>query len=270
MGSPEFNELGKQVAILEEKLRKAKQATDEATQSTDKQTESVKRLKQELRDLGNEQEQVDEGNKRVASSNSQVSESFGNINGQASETAISLGNLSEAFVRQALEAAGAAGSIRGYVDTLNAYFEQGRQQEEAILRAIDVIDRQNAALSDEDRIRRQLIQQYGESSTLIEVLLKKKLELLRANKANNDESQREIDLEKEKNAGIAGGLGTGNQAQQASAATGNRNGGGSAANRGESAPISITINQNGATPETIRELTPLIERELIRLGALRR
>lgn len=270
VGSPEFNELGKQVAILEEKLRKAKQATDEATQSTDKQTESVKRLKQELRDLGNEQEQVDEGNKRVASSNSQVSESFGNINGQASETAISLGNLSEAFVRQALEAAGAAGSIRGYVDTLNAYFEQGRQQEEAILRAIDVIDRQNAALSDEDRIRRQLIQQYGESSTLIEVLLKKKLELLRANKANNDESQREIDLEKEKNAGIAGGLGTGNQAQQASAATGNRNGGGSAANRGESAPISITINQNGATPETIRELTPLIERELIRLGALRR
>ena len=41
------------------------------------------------------------------------------------------------------------------------------------------------------------------------------------------------------------------------------------ASRGDS-PINITINQNGATPETIREIAPLIERELGRLGALRR
>ena len=261
--SAEFQRLKKEVADSEERIRRLTESGDRNKDSVDKQTEAVKRLKQELRDLGNEQDDVNSGNERLSEGNSQVSESFGSIT-------ISLGNLSGAFVRTALEAAGAAGTIRGYIDTLNDYFAEGARQEEAILRAIDVIDRQNAALSDEDRIRRQLIQQYGESSTLIEVLLKKKLELLRANKANNDESQREIDLEKEKNAGIAGGLGTGNQAQQSSAATGNRNGGGSAANRGESAPISITINQNGATPETIRELTPLIERELIRLGALRR
>ena len=176
--------------------------------------------------------------------------------------------MTEAFVRQALEAAGAAGSIRGYVDTLNAYFEQGRQQEEAILRAIDVVDRQNSVLSEEDRIRRQLVQQYGESSALIDVLLKKKLELLRAQRDGNKETEREIELEKEKAAGFAGGLGTGAQAQQANAETGSRSNG--SPGRNEAAPINVTINQNGATPETIRELTPLIERELSRLGSLRR
>ena len=170
-------------------------------------------------------------------------------------------------MQQALEAAGAAGSIRGYVDTLNAYFERGRQEEEAILRAIDVIDRQNAALSDEDRIRRQLIQQYGESSTLIDVLLKK-AGTLRANKANNDESQREIDLEKKKR-------GHRWRARHWQSGSAGRRGNWRQEWRRVVKPWRGRASQHHYQPERRHagnhpRTDPLIERELVRLGALRR
>ena len=45
---------------------------------------------------------------------------------------------------------------------------------------------------------------------------------------------------------------------------------GSVAGAPRDGSVNITINQNGATPETIRDIAPLIERELGRLGALRR
>ena len=130
--------------------------------------------------------------------------------------------------------------------------------------------RQNAELTEEDRIRQRIINQYGSSSRLVEELVQQELRLAEARKKGNDESERGIEIEQRR--GQAGGIGTQSQAQAAAgpgAATGKKSSANGGSSRGDS-PINITINQNGATPETIREIAPLIERELGRLGALRR
>ncbi len=266
--SATFSALTAEIGKTEAKIAALEASTKGATQATEQQIQVVKRLKQELQNLGDQQDNVDQGNKKLAKSNSQVSDSFGNIDRQSSEAAVSMGNLTEAFVRQALEAAGASTSVRDYIRTLNSYFDRGKDEERALLNAIDLRRRQNAELTEEDRIRQRIINQYGESSTLVEVLVQEELKLAEARRRGNDEAERGIEIEQRRR-GQAGGLGTtGTAADTAPGASAGR---GSVAGAARNdAPINITINQNGATPETIRDLAPLIERELGRLGSLRR
>lgn len=264
----EFSNYSKKIAETEAKIAALEASTKGATQATEQQIQVVKRLKQELQNLGDQQDDVDKGNKKLAKSNSQVSDSFGNIDRQSSSAAVSMGNLTEAFVRQALEAAGTSKSMRDYLRTLNDFFAQGADEEEQLLNAIELRRRQNAELTEEDRIRQKIINQYGESSSLVEVLVQEELKLAEARRRGNDEAERGIEIEQRRR-GQAGGLGAaGSAADTAPGASAGR-GNVTSATRADS-PINITINQNGATPETIRDLAPLIERELGRLGALRR
>jgi hypothetical protein len=267
--SATFSALSVEIAKTEAKIAALEASTKGATQATEQQIEVVQRLKRELQNLGDQQDNVDQGNKKLVKSNSQVSDSFGNIDRQSSSAAVSMGNLTEAFVRQALEAAGASTSMRDYLRTLNAFFDQGKDEEQLLQNAIDLRRRQNAELTEEDRIRQRIINQYGSSSILIEELVQQELRLAQARREANQESERGIEIEQRRR-GQAGGIGGNGQAQEAAPATTSGRGtaaGGSA--RGD-APINIVINQNGATPETIRDLAPLIERELGRLGSLRR
>jgi TP901 family phage tail tape measure protein len=218
-GGATMEALSNEVKKAEENIRKLTESGDQNKKSTDDQAKSVRNLSDELRNLGSAQDSAVDGNRRLSNSNSQVSDSFGNVGQASNEVTISLGNLNEAYVQQALAAAGASGTIQGYLNTLNSWFEAGARQEEQIRRAIDVAERQNQVLSDEDRIRRQLEEQYGTSSSLLDELVKKKLELLRASRENNDETQREIDLEKAKAAGVAGGLGKSAAGDSGTAAT---------------------------------------------------
>lgn len=268
-GSPAFTKLAEQAGDLEKKIKDVKDRIDEVSNSNVRVTNSSNNAANAAQNQSAATQQAADSADNLTESTDNLTESTHQGAQATRGWALEFGTLSDAFKEAAINASLTSTSYLEFANRINAFIEQGNLQEEAIKRAIDVIDRQNSALSEEDRIRRQLIAQYGNSSTLIEELVQKKLRLLEVNRQNNAESEREIELEKEKAAGIAGGLGTNPRAAPDAASTGGRQSAGTSA-RGEAAPISITINQNGATPETIRELTPLIERELSRLGALRR
>jgi len=267
-GSPAFIKLAQDAATLEEQIKLAKEAIDAASGSNKNLADSANKAAEALRRLRQEQEGNTEAGDNLQQQNEDTADSFGNIANQSSSVAISIGTLTEEFVRNALAAAGNAKSVRDYLRTLNDFFAQGADEEKQLRDAIEIRERQNAQLSEEDRIRRRIKDQYGESSTLVEKLVQIELKLAEARKKTNDESQRGFEIE-QRRAGLAGGIGTQGGPQTAAPATSAGRGSVAGAPRDNSA-VNITINQNGATPETIRDLAPLIERELGRLGALRR
>ena len=267
-GSPAFIKLAQDAATLEEQIKLAKEAIDAASGSNENLADSANKAAEALRRLRQEQEGNTEAGGNLQQQNEDTADSFGNIANQSSSVAISIGTLTEEFVRNALAAAGNAKSVRDYLRTLNDFFAQGADEEKQLRDAIEIRERQNAQLTEEDRIRRRIKDQYGESSTLVEKLVQIELKLAEARKKTNDESQRGFEIE-QRRAGLAGGIGTQGGPQTAAPATSAGRGSFAGAPRDNSA-INITINQNGATPETIRDLAPLIERELGRLGALRR
>ena len=266
-GSPAFIKLAQDAATLEEQIKLAKEAIDAASGSNKNLADSANKAAEALRRLRQEQEGNTEAGDNLQQQNEDTADSFGNIANQSSSTAISIGTLTEEFVRNALAAAGNAKSVRDYLRTLNDFFAQGADEEKQLRDAIEIRERQNAQLTEEDRIRRRIKDQYGESSTLVEKLVQIELKLAEARKKTNDESQRGFEIE-QRRAGLAGGIGTQGGPQTAAPAT--SAGRGSVAGAPRDGSVNITINQNGATPETIRDIAPLIERELGRLGALRR
>ena len=266
-GSPQFEALAKQAAQLAAEIQKAneriKQAGDEFGNVDNKANNAAGSLRNFASAAGDAGDAADD----LKSSNSQVADSFGNIGNKSSETAISLGNLSEAFVRQALEAAGAAKSAKDYIDTLNRYFAAGADQEEKIKARLDQLSRQNAALSEEEQIRKRLALQYGTSSTLLDELVRKELELAHAKKQANDETERGIQIEAQRTAGF-GGVGTGQQAEATGGATGGRGSSGGGGDRG--AP-QIVINVQGMTTDQARQFVEQsVVPELERINRLSR
>jgi len=265
-GSPEFQALAKEAAALEAQIAKTKAQIDDAASSTDRLARSAESTSSSLRNFASAAGDAGDAADDLKSSNSQVADSFGNIGNKSSETAISLGNLSEAFVRQALEAAGAAKSAKDYIDTLNRFFAAGADQEEKIKARLDQLSRQNVALSEEEQIRKRLALQYGTSSTLLDELVRKELELARAKKQANDETKRSIQIEAQRTAGF-GGVGTGQQAEATGGATSSR---GSAAGGGRSAP-QIVINVQGMTTDQARQFVEQsVVPELERINRLSR
>lgn len=247
------------IAKMQEAIDKAKGAQKDLSDQTDSAANSLRNFASAAGDAGDAADDL-------KSSNSQVADSFGNIGNKSSETAISLGNLSEAFVRQALDAAGAAKSAKDYIDTLNRYFAAGADQEEKIKARLDQLSRQNAALSEEEQIRKRLALQYGTSSTLLDELVRKELELARAKKQANDETERSIQIEAQRTAGF-GGVGTGQQAEATGGATGGRGSGGG----GDRGAPQIVINVQGMTTDQARQFVEQsVVPELERINRLSR
>lgn len=247
------------IAKMQEAIDKAKGAQKDLSDQTDSAANSLRNFASAASDAGGAAADL-------KSSNSQVADSFGNIGNKSSETAISLGNLSEAFVRQALDAAGAAKSAKDYIDTLNRFFAAGADQEEKIKARLEVLNRHNAALSEEERIRRRIILQYGESSALTEELIRREIELARAKKLTNDETERGIQIEAQRTAGF-GGVGTGQQAEATGGATGGRGSGGG----GDRGAPQIVINVQGMTTDQARQFVEQsVVPELERINRLSR
>ena len=266
-GSPEFQALAKEAAALEAQIAKTKAQIDDAASSTDRLARSAESTSSSLRNFASAAGDAGDAADDLKSSNSQVADSFGNIGNKSSETAISLGTLSEEFVRQALEAAGAAKSAKDYIDTLNRYFAAGADQEEKIKARLDQLSRLNSALSEEEQIRKRLALQYGTSSTLLDELVRKELELARAKKRANDETERSIQIEAQRTAGF-GGVGTGQQAEATGGATGGRGSSGGGGDRG--AP-QIVINVQGMTTDQARQFVEQsVVPELERINRLSR
>lgn len=219
----------------------------ELSGANDQVTNSANRAADAVRNYGNAAGSAADAAGRSSESNSQVAQSFGNIANQSSSTAISLGNLTEAFVRQAMEAAGAAGSIREYIRTWNDFIASAADEDKAIADRIDQLNRQNAALDEEAKIRRRLELQYGTSSTRLEELIQLELKLAQAKRERNKESEREIEIE-ERRAQVAGGLNYGSNAASDSSASS-----GGSASGGKSTTVELVLrNETNATGQTAR------------------
>jgi TP901 family phage tail tape measure protein len=261
-GTDTFRALTAEIGKTEASITAMQAGIDKAAASQDALADKTDRASQSLRNFAGAAAGAADAADNVSSSNSQVSESFGNIGNQSSSAAIGLGNLTEAYVREALAAAGSAKSAREYIDTLNQYFNAGADIEQQILGRLNALRGQNEVLSEEDQIRARLIDKYGNSSRLIEELVQAELKLAQAKKRTNDEAQRGIEIE-DRRTGQAGGFG-------AAQPTAEANPRGSVGGRGDAPATVVNVQIEGLTAAGVREVTPLIERELSRLGALRR
>ena len=192
----------------------------------------------------------------ASQSNSQVSDSFGNIGRQSSQAAISLGNMTEAYARLAVEAAGAQASQEGYLDTINSFFDAAAEQEALIADRIDQLNRQNAALDEEARLRRQLELQWGTSSTRLEELVQIELKQLKVKQDQIQATRTEIDQEKELANIRAGGINFGgNASNTASADTSPA----TSAGRGSTTVELVLRNETNATGPTARMSTDQLD-----------
>lgn len=269
--SAEFYELSRQIAATEGSVAKLKEAQSELAKANKDSGDSARDAAGGLREYASAADSAGTAASHASESNSAVSESFGNITGQSSSVAVSLGNMSEAFTRMALAAAGASRTAEDYVDTWNRFVAQAEDEDRRIADRIDQLQRQNAVLDEESRIRRVLEQQYGTSSTRLEELVQLELKLAEAKRTTNRESERSIEIE-QRRAGLAGGIGTQNQgagtaAPATSAGRGSAGGGG----RDAAQVVSVTINGLPTDRASVRSwVSDVLLPELDRVSRLSR
>lgn len=243
--SDSFRALSAEIGKTEASIAKMQAAIDGAAKSNNDLANSADKASESLRNQASAAGAASSGADNVSSSSDNASESLSNFEQQTKSVSFSLGNMSEAFVKQALAAAGAADSADGYIDTWNAYIQRYEMVNKAAESLLDHLNRQNAALTEEDKIRRRLIAQGFESTTLIDQLVAAELRLANAKKQTNDEAQRGVQIEEQRR-GQAGGLGTQNTATAAApTASGGRGTSGGAGSRDSSAPA-IVVNVSGA------------------------
>lgn len=267
----EFKQLSDQIAVAEAAIAKLKEASAGAGKTLADTGNDARDAAGGLREYADAAGSAGRAADSASESNSAVSDSFGNIGRQSSSIAISLGNLTEAFVRQAQAAAGASTSADDYRETWNAFIAQSEQIEQRLANRIDLLTRMTAATDEESRIRAELEQQYGTSSRRLEELVQLELKLAEAKRQRNQEAEREIEIE-DRRQQQAGGIGTQGRAAQTDtvAATGGR---GTAAGGGSriDAPIAITVNGLPSDRETWRQLVAdVIVPEIKRIERLSR
>jgi len=254
-----FRALTVEIGKAEERIRALTEAQQKAKVSTDAQTGSTQQATGALREYASASAQAERSSSQLADRNSQVRQSFGNIGAAASETAISLGTMSEEYVRQALAAAGASKSIKGYLDTLNRQFEAGIEQQRQVADRLAQQEKLNRGLDEEAQALDRLRQQYpaiaeGELKKLYDAQ-KRYTELL---ERQNRTKREGLDLDQQaaaNAAGVAGGLNTGRNAGQQQGA--DQGGGGSGGG------VSSIINVNIAgvvTDDVAREIANRIAR----------
>ena len=269
--SDSFRALTAEIGKTEASIASMQAAIDKAAGATDNQADQTDRLTESLRNLREQQQEVEQGNERVADSSGQVADEFSNIGNQSSSAAVSMGTLTEEFVRNALAVAGNAKSVRDYLRTINDFFAQGQDEENQLRAMIEIRERQNATLTEEERIRKRIQDQYGTSSTLVEVLVQQELKLAQARRESNQEAERGIEIE-QRRAGLAGGIGTQGAPQTAAPATSAVRSTSAGAGSRDGAPA-IVVNVSGAPTDAAgwRDIVSrFIAPELERLDRLSR
>lgn len=261
-------EIGKteaNIAALQEKIDKTAKAQDDLSDKTDKASNSLRGQASAARDAA-------DATDRVGESSDRASESTGNFGKNAKAAQVSLGNYSQELINLGLQMQKQAFSAKAIIDVWANIKRAYDQANTSVERAIDVMKKQNTELSEEQKIREQVIAQYGNYTTRIEELIRLKLEQARANRAANDEAEREIQIVERRQAQIAGGIGItrGTQATDQTAPTtggrGNVAGGGRS---GEAPQINITVQ--GMTTDQAREfVAQAVVPELARLDRLSR
>lgn len=260
-----------QIIATEAQIAKLKEASDKAAGSNKGLAESADTAANSMRNQASAADRVASSSDRASESTSQASEEFGNIGNQSSSAAVSMGTLTEEFVRNALAVAGNAKSVRDYLRTINDFFAQGQDEENQLRAMIELRERQTAQLTEEDRIRRRIKDQYGESSTLVEKLVQIELKLAEARRKTNDEGERGLEIE-QRRAGLAGGIGTQGGPQTAAPATSAGRGTTAGAGSRDAAPA-IVVNVSGAPTDAAgwREIVSrFIAPELERINRLSR
>ncbi len=243
--SDSFRALTVEIGKTEASIATMQAAIDEAAKSNNDLANSADTAAGSMRNQASAADRVASSADGARDSTSQASEEFGNIGNQSSSAAVSMGTLTEEFVRNALAVAGNAKSVRDYLRTINDFFAQGQDEENQLRAMIEIRERQNATLTEEDRIRRRIKDQYGESSTLVEKLVQLELKLAEAKRKTNDEGERGIEIE-QRRAGVAGGIGTqGGPATAAGPATSAGRGTVAGAGSRDAAPA-IVVNVSGA------------------------
>jgi hypothetical protein len=255
------------IAETEGKIAALRAANDAAAGSTRDLADSANSAATALHNQASAADSAGNAGGRLENTNSQVSKSFGNIGRQSSEVAISLGTMTQAYLEQITAVAGAAKSAGDYIRAISAGFAAFEDEEKRIRDRIAILDRQNASLSEEDKIRAQIERRYGTSSTLVDVLIQKEIAFREAKKKTNEETQRGLDLEKER-AGVAGGFGAGRPNADQGAATAAGKGAGDQGG-GKGAVVNITVQGLPNDRDTWRGIVrDLIEPELRNLRAL--
>lgn len=255
-----FRALTIEIGKAEERIRALTNAQQKAKASTDAQTESTREATGALREYASASSQAERSGGQLADSNSEVRESFGNIGAAASSAEISLGNINEQFARQALEAAGAAGTIRGYLRTLNQFTEESARQQRAVEQRTEAQRRMTASMSEEEQILQRLQQQYpAVARDALKPLADAELALAKARERKNAATQTGLDLETKAAAAAnktAGGLnfGGGGSGTQS-------NGGGAQQTTQAGASIINNFNISGVVTDDIaRELAERVAR----------
>ena len=244
-GSPEFIRFAQDAAKLEEQIRLAKEAIDEASGANERLSGSSDKASRSLREQASAAGEAASKADDVSSSSDNASESLSNFEQQSKSVSFSLGTMSEAFARQAQEATLAAKSADEYVAIWNSYVQRFEDVDQQIQKHIDVLRAQNGEMTEEDRIRRLLLVQYGNASTRIEELVQLKLKQAEAARKANDEAEREIEIETRRTQ-LAGGIGTqGGPATAAGPATSAGRGTVAGAGSRDAAPA-IVVNVSGA------------------------
>lgn len=263
IGSPEFEKLAAQSRVLGERVAEAREKVDAATASFRNIADASTGAAGGLRTFASAADSAAASADRVRESNSAVSESFGNIGRNTSEVGISLGNLSEEYVRQALNAAGATNSAHEYLRTLNRFFEYGQRRAEQVDREIERT-RELLALQDEDaKLRAEIVREFGTQSARIDELvqLRKRLADIQRRNIDDNRAEREsLQQLEEAQARSAGGIG---------GRVGTPEGAAAATPAGSSvkAPVSVNVTINGLPDdrsgwdEIVRErIAPALER----------
>ena len=164
------------------------------------------------------------------------------------------------------------GAPRDYLRTINDFFAQGQDEENQLRAMIEIRERQNATLTEEERIRKRIQDQYGTSSTLVEVLVQQELKLAQARRESNQEAERGIGIE-QRRAGLAGGIGTQGQPAAAAPATSASRGstGGGSRESGAQIVQNVTINGLPTDRASVRSwVSDVLLPELDRVGRLSR
>lgn len=274
-GSPEFIRLAQDAAKLEEQIRLAKEAIDDAAGANDKLAGSSDNAAKSLRGQAEASRDAADAADDVSNSSSGASSATENFGKNAKAAEVSLGNYSQELIALGQQMQKQAFSAREIIAVWREIREVYDQSNRSVERAIDVLKKQNTELSEEERIRQEALKQYGSYTTRIEELIRLRIEQARATREANDESERELEIV-QRRVQQAGGIGGGGSGQPPPAApptsAGRGSFGGGGRNSVSDAPSrgDTVINITGLTESGIRDLIPTLERELARSGALRR
>lgn len=236
-------EIGKteaSITAMQAAIDKAAKSQDDLSNKTDKAADSLRGQASASREAAGAADRASDSTQQAAA----ATENYGK---SAAAAKVSLGNYSQELIALGQQMQKQAFSARAIIDVWRQIREVYDQSNRSVERAIDVLQKQNTALSEEERIRQLALKQFGPYTTRIEELIRLRIEQARANREANDEAEREIQIVERRQQQIAGGIGitrpaqTADQPAPAVAGRGAAAGGDSGRSAG-SQTVNVTIN----------------------------